>query len=152
DGLPAYFYAKPAPPLAVQERIDAAERFAATTHAEIRHGGTMAYYAVGPDRVQMPPFECFRDRESYYATLLHELTHWTRHPSRLNREFGRKRWGDAGYAAEELVAELGAAFLCADLGVTAEPREDHAAYLAHWLEALKNDKRAIFTAAAHAQR
>ena len=78
--------------------------------------------------------------------------HWTRHESRLNREFGRKRWGDAGYAAEELVAELGAAFLCADLGVTPEPRDDHAAYLASWLDVLKNDKRAIFTAAAHAQR
>ena len=79
-------------------------------------------------------------------------THWTRHVSRLDREFGRKRWGDAGYAAEELVAELGAAFLCADLGVTAEPRDDHASYLASWLEVLKSDKRAIFTAAAHAQR
>ncbi|MDR3527644.1 MAG: zincin-like metallopeptidase domain-containing protein, partial [Rhizomicrobium sp.] len=79
-------------------------------------------------------------------------THWTRHETRLNREFGRKRWGDAGYATEELVAELGAAFLCADLGITAEPREDHASYVASWLEVLKSDKRAIFTAAAHAQR
>ena len=86
------------------------------------------------------------------ATLLHELTHWTRHASRLDREFGRKRWGDAGYAAEELVAELGSAFLCADLGVTAEPRDDHSSYLASWLEVLKSDNRAIFTAAAHAQR
>ena len=84
--------------------------------------------------------------------MLHELTHWTRHETRLNREFGRKRWGDAGYATEELVAELGAAFLCADLGITAEPREDHASYVASWLEVLKSDKRAIFTAAAHAQR
>lgn len=100
----------------------------------------------------MPPFACFRDAESYYATLLHELTHRTRHASRLDREFGRKRWGDAGYAAEELVAELAAAFLCADLGVTAEQRDDHASYLAPWLDVLKSDKRAIFTAAAHAQR
>jgi hypothetical protein len=69
-----------------------------------------------------------------------------------NREFGRKRWGDAGYAAEELVAELGAAFLCADLGITPEPREDHAAYLVSWLDVLKNDKRAILTSAAHAQK
>jgi antirestriction protein ArdC len=66
-------------------------------------------------------------------------THWTKHEKRLNREFGRKRWGDAGYAAEELVAELGAAFLCADLGITPEPREDHAAYLASWLEVMKTD-------------
>ncbi len=83
-----------------------------------------AYYSVNDDYVQMPPFACFRDAGSYYATLLHELTHWTRHASRLAREFGRKRWGDAGYAAEELVAELGSAFLCADLGVTAEPRDE----------------------------
>lgn len=78
--------------------------------------------------------------------------HWTRHPSRLARDFGRKRWGDAGTAAEELVAEIGAAFLCADLGITPEPRADHAAYIASWLDVLSNDKRAIFTAAAHAQR
>jgi antirestriction protein ArdC len=134
------------------ERIAAAENFAAQTGAEFRHGGNRAYYSCGSDHVQLPPFESFREAESYYATLLHELTHWTRHECRLNRDFGRKRWGDAGYAAEELVAELGAAFLCADLGVTAEPRDDHSAYLATWLEVLKNDKRAIFTAAAHAQR
>jgi antirestriction protein ArdC len=102
--------------------------------------------------VQVPPFECFQDPESYYATLAHECTHWTRHPTRLDREFGRKRWGDEGYAREELVAELGAAFLCADLGLALTPREDHAAYLASWLQVLRDDRRAIFTAAAHAQR
>ena len=79
------------------------------------------------------------------------MTHWTRHKSRLDRDLGRKRWGDAGYAMEELVAELGSAFLCADLDLTPEVREDHAAYIANWLEVLKNDKRAIFSAAAHAQ-
>ena len=78
---------------------------------DIRHGGNQAYYAIGSDRIQMPPFESFRDAESYYATLAHETTHWTRHPSRLDRDFGRKRWGDEGYAREELVAELGSAFL-----------------------------------------
>src|SRR6202020_2884575 len=129
-----------------------AESFAMNTGATVRHGGDRAYYSITNDYVQMPPFECFRDTESYYATLLHELTHWTRHPKRLNRDFGRKRWGDAAYAAEELVAELGAAFLCADLGVTPEPRDDHASYIADWLKVLQNDKRAIFTAAAHAQR
>jgi antirestriction protein ArdC len=107
---------------------------------------------VASDVVQMPFFETFRDAESYYATLAHELTHWTRHPSRLDRSFGRKRFGDEGYAMEELVAELGAAFLSADLGLTPEPREDHAAYIGHWLNVLKNDKRAIFTAASYAQR
>jgi antirestriction protein ArdC len=87
-----------------------------------------------------------------YATALHELTHWTRHESRLQRDLGRKRFGDEGYAREELVAELGAAFLCADLGIEGEAREDHAAYLGSWLKVLKEDKRAIFQAAAHAQR
>ena len=90
--------------------------------------------------------------ESYYATLAHETTHWTRHPSRLDRDFGRKRFGDEGYAMEELVAELGSAFLSADLELTPEVREDHAAYIASWIKVLKDDKRAIFTAASHAQR
>lgn len=152
EGLPAHFYPTPPPAAAIPERISAAETFAANTRAEIRLGGNRAYYSVTDDHVRLPPFESFRDVESYYATMLHELTHWTRHETRLNREFGRKRWGDAGYAAEELVAELGAAFLCADLGITPEPREDHAAYLASWLQVLKNDTRAIFTAAAHAQK
>lgn len=152
DGLPAHFYATATPPAAAPERIASAEAFAAGTGAKISHGGNRAFYAAAPDYVQMPPFECFRDAESYYATLLHELTHWTKHETRLDRDFGRKRWGDAGYAAEELVAELGAAFLCADLGITPDVREDHASYLASWLEILKADKRAIFTAAAHAQR
>ena len=75
-----------------------------------------------------------------------------KHKSRLNRDFGRKRFGDSDYAREELVAEIGSAFLCADLGLTPEVREDHAAYLEHWLSVLKEDKRAIFAAAALAQR
>jgi antirestriction protein ArdC len=87
-----------------------------------------------------------------YATLAHEMTHWTRHENRLNRDFGQKRFGDAAYAVDELVAEIGAAFLCADLGITPETRDDHAAYIASWLHVLKNDKRAIFTAASHAQK
>ena len=122
------------------------------TGIEIRHGGTRAYYAEGPDYVQMPPFETFRDAESYAATLAHELTHWTKHDKRLARDMGRVKWGDEGYAREELVAELGAAFLCADLAITPEVRNDHAAYIQSWLQALKDDKRLIFTAAAHAQR
>jgi len=130
----------------------AAANLASATRADIRHGGNRAFYAIDADRVQLPPFESFADVESYYATLLHELMHWTRHPTRLAREFGRKRWGDEGYAAEELVAELGAAFLCADLAITLEPRPDHANYIASWLTVMKNDKRVIFTAAAHAQR
>jgi antirestriction protein ArdC len=152
EGLPADFYASATPPKSDMQRIADAESFAANTGATIRHGGNQAYYSITNDYVQMPPFACFRDAESYYATLLHELTHWTRHATRLNREFGRKRWGEAGYAAEELVAELGSAFLSADLGITAEPRDDHSSYLASWVDVLKSDNRAIFTAAAHAQR
>ena len=78
--------------------------------------------------------------------------HWTRHPARLNREFGRNRWGDEGYAKEELVAEMGAAFLCADLDITPEVRTIMRPISHQWLTVLKGDKRAIFTAAAHAQR
>lgn len=152
EGLPAHFYSMAAPALSTLERIDAADRFFAVLGADIRHGGNQAYYTAAEDRVQMPPFEAFQDQISYYATLSHEITHWTKHPKRLDRDFGRKSWGDSGYAMEELVAELGAAFLAADLGLEAAPRPDHAAYIASWLKVLKEDKRAIFSAAAHAQR
>jgi antirestriction protein ArdC len=152
EGLPAHFHAVAEPKLDGAQRIDHAEAFFAATGADVRHGGDQAYYAVHPDYVQMPPFECFEDPEAYYATLAHECTHWTRHPTRLDRDFGRKRWGDEGYAREELVAELGAAFLCADLGLELQPRPDHASYIASWLDVLKDDRRFIFTAAAHAQR
>ncbi len=152
EGLPAHYYGKPENPLPLAERLDHAERFIANTGIPVQHGGNSAYYAPAKDLVQMPPFEAFKDRESYYATILHELIHATSHKSRLDRSFNAKRFGDNGYAREELVAELGAAFLSADLGITPEIREDHAAYLAHWLKALKEDSRAIFSAAAHAQR
>jgi antirestriction protein ArdC len=97
-----------------------------------------------------PPFETFRDAESHAATLAHELTHATKHSKRLARDFGRVRHGDEGYAREELVAELGAAFLCADLNLTPEVREDHAAYIATWITVLQNEERAIFSAAESA--
>jgi antirestriction protein ArdC len=152
EDLPDQYHAIAEPRLDPVQRIERADAFFATTGAAIRHGGNRAYFNIGGDFVQMPAFEAFRDAESYYATLAHECTHWTRHDTRLGREFGRKRWGDAGYAMEELVAELGSAFLCADLDLTPEIREDHAAYIASWLDVLKNDRRAIFSAAAHAQR
>jgi antirestriction protein ArdC len=132
DGLPAHFLAPATPRLDPVQRIEHAEAFFAATGATVRHGGDRAYYRISTDEVQLPHFETFRDAESYYATLAHELTHWTRHPSRHDREFGRKRFGDEGYAMEELVAELGAAFLSADLDLTPEPRPDHAAYIANW--------------------
>lgn len=152
EGLPAHYYAQPVNPLPVSERIDAADAFMTATGAAIHHGGNSAYYAPARDLIQLPPFEAFKDKESYYGTALHELIHWTKHKDRLERDFNAKRFGDTGYAREELVAELGAAFLCADLGITPEIRDDHAAYLGHWLNVLKEDKRAIFSAAAHAQR
>ena len=152
EGLPAHYSLKPDPLLPDIRREDALETFFASTKVTIRHGGDKACYNHDRDFVQMPPLEYFRNAESYYAILAHEITHWTCHPSRLDRDFGRKRWGDKGYAREELVAELRSAFLCAELGITPETRPDHAAYIDIWLRVLKNDKRAIFSAAAHAQR
>lgn len=153
DGLPRETYEPPAPlddGYRVQ-LVDEAEKFIAGTGAVVRHGGGRAFYAPGSDHIQMPPLQAFIDAESYTATKAHELVHWTGHPARLQREFG-KRFGDNAYAFEELVAELGSAFLCADLAITPETREDHASYLAHWLTVLKADKRAIFTAASAAQK
>lgn len=152
EGLPEHFYGRPAPRLDPVQRIASAEAFFAATGAIIRHGGGMAAYSTADDIIRMPLFEAFRDAESYYATLAHEATHWTKHPDRLGRDLGRKRWGDEGYAMEELVAELGAAFLCADLDLIPTTRAEHASYIASWLKVLKGDSRAIFTAAAHAQR
>lgn len=152
EGLPDHYYAKSEIIPNPDERIAECEAFFNATGAIIVHGGDRAYYAPGPDRIQMPEFQTFRDTQSYYATLAHESTHWTAPKSRLDRSFDQKRWGDEGYAREELVAELGAAFLCADLGIALEDRADHAAYIGSWLKVLKNDKRAIFSAAAHAQR
>lgn len=152
DGLPAHFYAQANANPNPDQPIEHAQRFFAATGAKLMHGGNAAYYRMASDHIQMPEFAAFLSAHDYYATLAHESIHWTRHPSRLDRSFDQKRFGDAGYAQEELVAELGAAFLCADLGLTLEDRPDHAAYIASWLKALRDDKRAIFTASAHAQR
>lgn len=152
DNLPDRFSAPPLNPIVDNTRNTQAEAFVIATAADIRHGGTRAYYSPAHDHIQIPPFASFIAAEGYYATLCHELTHWTGHPTRLDRDLSRTRWGEAAYAAEELVAELGAAFICAQLQLTPEIREDHAAYIACWLKVLKSDKRAIFTAAAQAQR
>lgn len=153
EGLPEKYYelAKE-PEITPEQRIEKIEQFFVNTGADIKEGGNRAYYQITNDFIQMPPFIAFESAESYYASLAHETTHWTRHPSRLDRDLGRKKWGDEGYAVEELVAELGSAYLCADLGLVPDVREENAAYIANWLEVLKNDKRAIFSAAAHAQR
>jgi len=152
EGLPEMYYTKPEPKLNPPQRIERAEAFFAATGADVRIRGNRAYYAIDADYIAMPPLECFDASESFYSTLGHETVHWTRHGSRLNRDFGRKTWGDEAYAREELVAELGSAFLCADLELTPVIREDHASYVAHWLTVLKNDKRAIFQAASYAQK
>ena len=150
EGLPESFELKPE--VRKSGRLAHVDCFLRNTGAVIRHGGDRAYYSEINDYIQIPFIDDFRDRESYYAILAHEATHWTKHESRLNRDLGRMFWGDEGYAREELVAEIGSAFLCADLGITPDIREDHAAYIHTWLEALKHDRKLIFTAAAHATR
>jgi antirestriction protein ArdC len=139
------------PVLHEAERCDLAELFFKNTGAETRHGGNRAFYTPSQDWIQLPAFSDFRDAVSYYATLGHETIHWTGAKSRCDRELGN-RFGTEAYAAEELIAELGAAFLCADLGLAIEPRQDHASYCQSWLKCLKADKRALFTAASLAQK
>lgn len=151
DGLPESYYAKPVVP-DPKERIAHVDAFIAATGANIRVGGTRAFYDIANDYIGMPDFALFESAESHAIVTCHELAHWTRHPTRLDRDLGRKRWGDEGYAREELVALLSQAFLAADLSLENEPREDHAAYAESWIRVLKNDKRAIFQAAAHAER
>lgn len=150
-------WSEPTPEVAsLAEAIDHADAFVSATEAVVRHGGSEAFYRRDADVIHMPMRERFigsetsSASESYYATLLHELTHWTGASHRLDRTFGA-RFGDDAYAMEELVAELGAAFLCAELQIANEPRADHAAYVAGWLRSLKQDRRAIFTAAAKAK-
>ena len=154
DGLSEKFLWKPEfpTPASTLKRLEYVEEFVGNTGAIVRHGGNRAFYTECSDYIQMPLMEAFRDTEGYYATLTHELTHWTKHENRLNRDFGRIVRGDEGYAKEELVAEIGSAFLCADLGITPEVRDDHAAYIESWLKALKNDKKLIFSSASHATR
>jgi antirestriction protein ArdC len=152
DGLPEIFYQLPEVKSgSLLERNAELEQFFAQTKAEI-YTGSRASYNQTDDKIQMPPFESFESVAAYYATLAHELTHWTKHPRRLDRDFGRKKYGDEGYAKEELVAELGGCFLAASLGFEPIPEEQHAAYIQSWLKVLKDDKRFIFSAASQGQR
>ncbi|CCQ74248.1 ArdC family protein [Magnetospira sp. QH-2] len=154
DQVDGYEISLPEPKDPVQA-VAEADTFVNNTLAVIRHGGGRAFYSTGTDAIQMPDKDRFigsetsSSTECYYSTLLHELVHWTGAKRRCDRQFG-KRFGDDAYAVEELVAELGAAFLCADLGITSEPRPDHAAYIDNWLQVLKSDNRAIFAAASKA--
>jgi antirestriction protein ArdC len=153
DSLPDEYAAKPPPRFGTAiERLDHADTFFRNTGARIISRGGQALYSGSSDHILMPPIESFFDREGYYATLAHETIHWTKHPSRLERDFGRKRFGDAGYALEEIVAEMGSAFLCSDLEISPVVKDDHASYIASWLLALQEDNRAIVRAASFAQK
>jgi len=115
---------------------------------ELKHGGARACYSDRTDEVRLPPAKLFESPEAYWATALHEAAHWTGHKSRCNRDM-TGRFGDESYAAEELVAELGAAFLCADLGV--QGKLQHASYIQSWIRLLGGDKYALFHCAARAR-
>jgi antirestriction protein ArdC len=138
------------PVLPEVERIAHAERFCAVLGIDIRHGGSQACYMPSKDYVQMPDFACFRDAIAYYAVLLHECGHASGAKHRLDRDLSG-RFDSAAYAMEECTVELLSAMICADLSLSVEPRADHARYIASWLEVLRADKRAIFTAASKAQ-
>ena len=155
DGLPERYYIREIEPVVEpMRRCERADRFFAATKADIRYGGDKAFYAPGTDHIQMPPLPAFRDADSFVATLSHEAVHWTAAAHRVNRDLSRYAKDGHERAREELIAELGSCFLCADLGIVPElePRPDHAAYLQSWLKVLGDDRRAIFSAAAHAQR
>jgi antirestriction protein ArdC len=135
----------------IERRIERAETFFQGINARVVHQGNRAFYSPDTDAITLPPFAAFFTPVDYYSTRAHETGHWTSHAGRCNRELG-KRFGDNAYSVEELVAELTAAFTLAHLGLSSEPRPDHAQYIASWLKVLKADKRAIFTAASKAQQ
>jgi len=130
-------------------RDDLADDFLRSTGADIREGHGEAYFVPSQDFISMPAFQAFKGADQFYCTAFHELTHWSGHKSRLDRDL-RKRFGSHQYAAEELVAELGAAFLCAEFGFDGDVR--NAGYIAQWIGLLKSDKRAFFTAANRASQ
>jgi antirestriction protein ArdC len=132
------------------ERIAEAETFFAALGADVRHGGNRAAYTPAGDYIVLPALEQFDRSSDYYATSAHEHAHWSGHDTRLGRDLSG-RFGTNAYAAEELVAELSAAFTCARLGISTVPRPDHASYLASWLRVLRADASALFHAASKAQ-
>ena len=144
------FEALAIPVLPESERIDAAEMFFARVPAKITHGAEVPCFVPSFDEVRMVPFSRFKSASAYYGVLAHELTHWSGAEERLNRDLS-VRFGSEAYAMEELIAELGAAFIGGRLALPSEPRTDHAPYIASWLKALTNDSRAIFAAASKAQ-
>lgn len=151
DDLPVRF--RPPPPIqpvSPAGQRDELDAFFGKIPAKLRHQGAEAYYEPVADRVTMPPVALFTGYDHYYATLAHELSHWTGHSSRLARDL-KNRFGSESYAAEELVAELSSAMLGAELGLPVAHLDNHASYIDHWLQLLKKDDRAILTAAARAE-
>lgn len=150
EGLPESAHS--APPLRVRNtqcRYQLADEFLRSTGADIREGHGEAYYVPSRDFISLPGFEAFKGADHFYNVAFHEITHWTGHPARLSRDL-KKRFGSRDYAAEELIAEMGAAFLCAEFGFDGDLRQ--AGYISVWIELLKSDKRAIFTAASKASQ
>jgi antirestriction protein ArdC len=146
DGLDAAKLKTPAPPSPAETDIN---KIAANIGAIVKHGGNKAFFSPAHDFIGMPAIDAFKTIEGYQGTLAHELTHWTGHEKRLGREFG-KRFGSDAYAFEELVAEIGSAFLCAKIGIPMEGLQ-HADYVANWLSVLKNNKKAVFLASSKAR-
>jgi antirestriction protein ArdC len=149
DGLPSATSTAPAVPTAPFDPIARAETLLERFGVPITWEGMRAFYRPATDEIVMPSRERFSSPVNAYAVALHEATHATGHPSRLAREFG-KRFGDAAYAFEELVAELGSAMLVAHLGLPGACLEHHASYVESWLRVLRSDASAIFTASRHA--
>ena len=147
DGLPDAIFATVQPSWEPEAK---AEELLLMSGAVIRHGGSKAFYQPGTDEIHLPPRQAFPAADRYYATSLHELTHWTSHARRCNRQLGQ-RFGDGAYGAEELIAEIGAAFLCAHCRIDGQ-LEHASSYVASWLKVLRADKRAIFVAATKAQQ
>jgi antirestriction protein ArdC len=149
DGLPANIVQGKAARVRNPDTRDTlADEFLAASGAVIREGQGEAYYAPGQDFISMPAFAAFKGADHFYNVAFHELTHWTGHKARLDRDL-KGRFGQAAYAAEELIAELGAAFLAAEFSFDGDVR--HAGYIETWIGLLRSDKRAFFTAASKAQ-
>jgi antirestriction protein ArdC len=137
-------------PVVAWEPEARAEELLLMSGAVIRHGGAQAFYEPGTDEIHLPPKQWFPAGGRYYATGLHELCHWTSHPSRSNRQLG-KRFGSSEYAIEELIAEIGSAFLCAHSRIDGQ-LEHSASYVGSWVKVLRSDARAVFVAATKAQQ
>jgi antirestriction protein ArdC len=138
EGLPASIVdGKPARVRNPDTRDTIADEFLASIGVDIREGQGEAYYAPGQDFISLPAFGAFRGADHFYNVAFHELAHWTGHKARLDREL-KGRLGQAAYAAEELIAELGAAFLAAEFSFDGDVR--HAGYIETWIGLLRSDK------------